>query len=65
MCPKLLATHWRYINNETFGNVNSILVTFSLTSCVFVLFKEVKLMHSMFILFPVIVDLQTMSGLER
>jgi len=29
------------------------------------LFKEVKLMHSMFILFPLIVDLQTMSGLER
>lgn len=45
--------------------MNSILVTFNFTSCVFVLFKEVKLMHSMFILFLLIVDLQTMSGLER
>lgn len=65
VCPLPLkppATYWGSKNSSAFGNVNSILVIFNFTSCVFVLLKEVKLMHCMFVLFPLTADLQTMSA---
>lgn len=54
--------YWGSKNSSAFGNVNPILVMFNFTSCVFVSLEEVKLMHCMFVLFPLIADLQTMSA---
>lgn len=60
--PNHQPPYWGSKNSSAFGNVNPILVMFNFTSCVFVSLEEVKLMHCMFVLFPLIADLQTMSA---
>lgn len=60
--PNHQLPYWGSKNSSAFGNVNPILVMFNFTSCVFVLLEEVKLMHCMLVLFPLIADLQTMSA---